>query len=217
MAEIFKRGDVWWLSYWVHGERVRKSLKTRSKHVANREKQAIEAELSKGYHRAAAEKNPAVGVFWAKYLDWANDHKRPRSIDTAETAWRYLVEFTKVKKVGDITPADIEAFKKSRRGRGNTPTTVNNFLRDIQAVINRGIKLGLYTGANPVVGVERYKVERREPEFHTEEDLNRLLEAATARGQALEWTVLLGAGQACGRWRSSIQSGSGLSSTTRSP
>lgn len=192
MAEIYTRGNIWWITYSVHGRRVRKSLKTTKKQVAKREKQAIEAELLSPHRRTDVPKNPSVDVFWEKYFEWAKDHKRPRSIDTGLTSWKHLIQFTGAKRVGDVRRADIEAFKKWRTAEGNTRQTVNNALRDLQAIFNRGIKEGYYTGKNPVEGVERYTIERRDPQFHSEEELNRLLDVAQENSKIVEWTILLG-------------------------
>jgi integrase len=48
----------------------------------------------------------------------------------------------------------------------------------------------VFTGENPCIGVERYKITRTMPEFHTEEELNALRRAAVNHG--IEWVVLLG-------------------------
>jgi integrase len=126
------------------------------------------------------------------YLDWANDHKRPRAIEESKRAFLEFMGFVQLERVGAVTRLDIERFKQWHLKKGTKKITVNNKLRDIQAVIGRGIRQGFYTGENPVVGIERYKVDRPTPEFHTVEELNRLLEVARSRSQELEWTVLLG-------------------------
>ena len=44
-----------------------------------------------------------------------------------------------------------------------------------------------------VLGVERYKIPWTQCDFHTEDDIQRLLALAAATSRQLEWTVLLGA------------------------
>lgn len=192
-VRLYQRGDIYWTEYFQHGERIRESLKTTDRDIAERERNAIEASLLDPHLRVKQSKNPDVSVFWEKYLAWAREHKRPRTIDTEIVSWEQLIEFTKAKRVGDIRKSHIEAFKKHRRKTGNSDQTVNNKLKDIQAMFNRGIKEGWFTGENPVIGVERYKIHKVLPTFHTEDELNRLLEAARRQGQSVEWTVLLGA------------------------
>ena len=56
---------------------------------------------------------------------------------------------------------------------------------------NRATAEGWYTGENPAKGVERYKLPKKQPTFHTEDDLCRLAEVAATRGRHVEWTVSL--------------------------
>lgn len=192
MANIYRRGDTWWIKYSQSGRVYRESFKTKSKPAARRELQAREVLLLEGHQLAPAKKNPTLDDFWDKYLDWATEHIRPRSIEAATNSWRHLTSYVKATKLGDITHSDIEAFKRAMRKAKKSPTSVNHYLIDIGAIFNRGIREGWYTGQNPVERIERYKVPRTKPEFHSEEDLNNLLEAAKERGRDIEWTVLLG-------------------------
>ena len=135
MASIFKRGKTWWVAYYANGKLVRRSLKTTNKRIAEREKQALEANLLDPHRMVPEEKNPLVEVFWDEYLrNYANGHKRPRAIERTESFWRQLLEFTNAKRLGDITRKDIEDFKTWRTSLGNSDQTVNNALREIKAV-----------------------------------------------------------------------------------
>lgn len=171
---------------------MRQSLRTKSKSVAKRELQAREAKLLEGHHIAPVKVNPDIEIFWRKYLEWAEQHKRPSSIEATRISWQHLLDHTGAGRLGDITTEDVESFKHARRKRGNSPVSINDYLRDINAVFNRAIKQGWFTGLNPAGDVERYRVPRTKPEFHSEDDMNELLKAAQERGQATEWTVLLG-------------------------
>ena len=114
-----------------------------------------------------------------------------------ERFWGYLMEHAQPKRLGDVTPQDLETYKTWRRSLGNSEQTVNNHLKDLQALYNRAAKMGFFTGTNPVAEVERYKVTRQLVTFHTEEQLLHLLEVVTNENPSiieknLEWTVLLG-------------------------
>ncbi len=192
MASVFKRGNTWWVAYYYNGRLRRQSLKTKNKRIAEREKQALEAEVIAPSRRAPEDKNPTVVAFWEEYLaGYARSHKRPRSVMRTEVAWRQLMEFTGAQRLGDITKSDIESFKAHRKKRGNADQTVNNALREIKAVYNRAIAMDLFTGVNPVNGVKFYPVPKTMPTFHTEDELGRLLAAAEMRSRMLKRVVLL--------------------------
>lgn len=193
MASLYKRGKTWYVKYSLRGKTIRKTLKTTDKDVANRElAKCLEIE-GESHRMVATPKNPACGEFIAKYKKWAASHRRERSTSTSLTSWRHLMEFSNPKRVGDIHPDDLERFKEHLLSDGNTKQTVNNKLKDVQAIISRGMRQGWYTGHNPVEGVERYPIARQKPQFHSKPDLAKLLKAAKERGQVAEWTVLLGA------------------------
>ena len=192
MASIFKRGGTWWISYYFNGKQHRESLKTTSKKLAEREKQAREAKLLEPHRRAPVDINPTVSDFWPRYEEWAIQHKQPRSHERTALSWRHLLEMASPQRLGDVTRETIESFKSYRLKQSVELQTVNNDVKDIQAIFGRAIKEGWYTGPNPALGVERFKIQRKMPEFHTEEELKKLLECATARNRNAEWVVLLG-------------------------
>lgn len=192
MASIFKRGGTWWISYYVHGKQYRESLKTTNKKIAEREKQAREAMLLEPHRHAPVDINPTIADFWIRYEEWAGHHKQPRSHERTALSWRHLMNMASPQRLGDISRATIEAFKRYRLTQGVKVQTINNDVKDLQAIYGRAIKEGWFTGANPALGVERFKVQRKMPEFHTEDELQRLLECARARNRNAEWVVLLG-------------------------
>jgi integrase len=207
MASIYRRGEIWWVAYYVGDELRRKSLKTSNKRIAEREKQALEAKLLEPHFEAVSPKNPRVEEFWAAYAEWAKDHKRQSSCTRTAIFWEQLMEYSEARRVGDISSNVIEGFKRARKALGNSEQTVNNGLRELKAVFNRGKKLGLYSGPNPVIGVSHYPMSQNMPDFHTREQLDRLLEVAKGHGHAVHWSVLLcslaglrKAEVACCRW-----------------
>lgn len=199
MAHLYKRGDTWWIKYYLHGEPVYRSLKTDNKRKAQRELQAIEAKLLEPHRMVKDEKNPPCDWFWVQYLEWAEGHIGQRTVERRKDFWNQLLKSTQARRLADVTSQSIERFKRERLAAGNSKSTINTALSSIKAIYNRAIKLGLYTGPNPVDGVETYTLTKILPHYHTEEELLHLLETAQAhdkeplnRGVHSEWVVLLG-------------------------
>ena len=194
MASIYKRGNTWWIAYYVEGKTapVRRSLKTTNKRIAEREKQAVEADLVANFRRAPQELNPTFDEFWPRYLQWANaGHLRPRTVERKTDFWNQFTASVKCQRLGEVTTRDVERFKQERRKAGNSAATINKALVDLQAIYTRARKLELYTGVNPFEAVDRYRETKKVPEYHSEEELLRLLEVARAGEEYLKWTVLL--------------------------
>ncbi len=192
MANIYKRGETWWVQFRQGGQLVRRSLKTTRRAVAVREKQAIEGRLAESGRVVKADKNPTVETIWRKYLnEYAEPHLRPKTIEIVTNHWRQFCEFLKPKRMADVSQADMEAFKAYQKAKGRADQSVNGALKDIQGVFTWAIRAGRFSGTNPVVGVPRFKLVRKMPEFHTEDELTRLLDVAKGKSRNLEWTVLL--------------------------
>lgn len=68
---------------------------------------------------------------------------------------------------------------------------MNNALKDFQAIFNRAIKEKWFTGVNPVLDVERFTLDETIPEYHSSEELERLLVIAERKDMQLYWAVLL--------------------------
>jgi len=192
MATVYKRGRNWWISYSVHGKRVSKSLKVSRKSDAFKHKALIEARLIE-QPAALAQRDTLVDLFWPKYLEWMQAHRRPNTITIKAHFWRRLIAFSGARRLGDVTCKTIEAFKAHMKDGGAADTSVNNALKDIQSTYNWAVRQGYFSGPNPCAGVERYELTRTIPKYHTAEERDRLIECAAAIDQQTEWVVLLGA------------------------
>ena len=60
MAAIYKRCNIWYLEYFVDGQRFKRSLKTKSKQIAEHEKVKFEIELERGNHGLAPKRINAI-------------------------------------------------------------------------------------------------------------------------------------------------------------
>ena len=73
--------------------------------------------------------------------------------------------------------------KRKRKGVGLNPVSINNGLKTLQSIWNHAIRLGLYTGENPVTGVERFRTPKRlDQSFLDKEKVDALLDAALRYG-----------------------------------
>ncbi|HIJ74115.1 MAG TPA: site-specific integrase [Candidatus Hydrogenedentes bacterium] len=191
MAGLYKRNGVYYISYYEAGKRHMKSLGTRNRKDATKFKEAIERRLAQKKWLPETIDTPCK-VFWDKYLEWAEAHKRPRTIETERLHWGHLREFCKRKSLKQYERRDFEEFKLHRRQLGNGPVAVNNALKHLQAIFNHAIKLGYFSGPNPVQGVERFKVEKRPPRFLNQEQIEKLLAAAEEYNENVFLGIALG-------------------------
>jgi len=185
-----KKNTYWYLGHW-NGREYRFSLRTTVQREAEFKKRQEDAKLSHPSYQVPRRINPTCDEFWDKYEEWMKKHREPATLAVQTIFWNQLLQFTKAKRLGDITQQNIESFKIYRRENGKTPTTINNALKDFQAMFNRAIKEKWFTGTNPVIDVERFVVDEAIPEYHSKEELERLLTVTEQKDIRLHWAVQL--------------------------
>ena len=95
MSHLYKRGEVYYVKYYEDGRAQYRSLKTKSKKRAEAIQREIDRRLDNGIIAVPEKrKDIDVGTFLDKYMQWANDHKRPNTVNTETIFWKQLVAAT---------------------------------------------------------------------------------------------------------------------------
>lgn len=193
MASLIKRGETYYVTWReADGSQRRKSLKTASQTEARKRLEAWIRKQGQENWRTA-KKNPTVEEFAATYHRWAEHHHKRKTRETEFQRWQAFIDWRRPKRLGDVTRQDIQRFKLHLLESGMAKATVNNYLRDIQAFFGHAIKtFELYTGENPVKGVERLKEEESPPAYLSLEQIDKLLEAAQSHSKEMLWFCMLG-------------------------
>ena len=196
MASLWqKRGGTWCVTYRDRGKQRVRSLRTKDRREALKLKRAIETSLDDNgsvvlevCDRPKQEtKNPTMDDFWESFMRWAHCNRAARTVEEYGNWFRQLREFTGAERLGDVTNKDIEDFKialtkqgkRTPKGVGLERTSINNALKTIATIWNQAIRLKLYTGENPTVGAERFKLPKNlDRDFLQKEQIDAMLKAA---------------------------------------
>ena len=118
----------------------------------------------------------AADVFFEEY---SVPHKRTWKMDRTHIAT--IKEFFGNKRIRDISPRDVEAFRRwiHKTGYGlkqpkRTLHTVNHYHATLKAIINWAKKKRMYSGDNPAWGVEMAKVEKAKVRYLSDDEEKRL-------------------------------------------
>jgi len=197
MASIHQRvkGGTWYVSYRQKGTLTHRSLATTSARKALELKREIELLVEE---RGVAEvviserprnevKNPTVDDFWESFSEWVLTHRSVSTLDEYTVWMNQFKEHTGLVRLGDVTRTDAESFKtkllrqgkNKPKGVGLSKVSVNNALKTLRSVWNHAKKLDLYSGENPFVGVESFKLPQRPGRKYLDGDqIDSLLRAA---------------------------------------
>jgi len=174
---VFKKGKSWYIDYYVQGRRKREKIgpsKTQAQVVLQKRK----VEIAEGKFL------DVQGHQKLKFEDmgklFLENYSRPnkRSWRRDEEIVGHLVDFFKGKYLHEITPLDIEKYKRKRREEVS-PATVNRELSGLRNMYNRAIDWGMAL-KNPVKGVKFFREDEGRLNFLEKEEIKRLYDACPA-------------------------------------
>ncbi len=199
MATLFKRRGIYYGSFYQDGKRKKRSLGTSRLVLAKRQLQALEQKLLERKIKPPEEDSDyPADLFWSEYRQWAEQNKRPRTLEIEEMFWRQFMDFAEPEMLGDVTVRRVEEFKEHQKGRGLKDQSINNALRTLGTIYNWAGKLRdktdhpYFTGRNPFTAVRRYKLPKNPPRFLSTQEIDEVLEAAQNHGQYILWVFALG-------------------------
>ncbi len=177
MASVYKRGDVWYLSYRAGGRRVRKSVGN-SKKLAILAQKEVEVRLAKKKLGWQEVRDPALCYFQEEYLRYLKANTRPTTYVRYRKALQHFTSFLQgygnpSPKLSQISFQLIEEYKQER-SRVVKPLTVNVELKVLKALYNFAMKCRC-ARENPVSKVSFYREVEKKPRFLKEKEIEDLL------------------------------------------
>ena len=177
MASIYKRGDVWYLSYRAGGKRVRKSIGN-SKKLAVLAQKEVEVRLAKKKLGWQDIRDPALCDFQEEYLRYLKANTRPTTYVRYRKALQHFTDFLQSygnpsPKLSQISFQLIEEYKQER-SKVVKPLTVNVELKVLKALYNFALKCKC-ARENPVSKVSFYREVEKKPRFLQEREIEDLL------------------------------------------
>ncbi len=178
MASIYKRENVWYLSYRVGGRRVRKSV-GKSKKLAVLAQKEVEVRLAKKKLGWEEIRDSTFCDFQEEYLQYLKANTRPTTYVRYRKALQHFTDFlqsygTPSPKLSQISFQLIEEYKQER-GKAVKPSTVNIELKVLRALYNFAIQCKC-ARENPVSKVDFFRGVEKKPRFLQKEEIKELLD-----------------------------------------
>jgi integrase len=137
----------------------------------------VRGEFDITHHKT--KKEPTMAEIWARYLPWAQEHKKSWRDDRYYYTKHLEPRFGN-KTLPSITTLDVERMKSelkkglSARSEPYAPATIKHQVVLLRRLFNLAVKWGLYDGKNPVHGVHMPHVDNQKTEYLSAEELARL-------------------------------------------
>ena len=174
MSTILKRGKIWYIDYQYKGKRIRRSLKTTSKKVAELAQKNFDVRIAKEELNIAGPRKISFEEFSTRFLNW---YKVQNAQKSYKDYWNLfnstLIPHFKDYYVGDINPEIIENYK-IQRAENVKPASVNKELTALKHFFNKAIQWG-YGSENPLLKVKKLRVSQKKFRFLTLEEIDLVL------------------------------------------
>ena len=139
MARILKRGTIWYMDVIYKGKRIRRSLKTSSRKVAELALKNFEIQAAKEELNIAGPKKITFSEFSTRFLSWyevQNSNKSSR--DYVNLFNSTLIPYFKDYLIKDISTEMVENYKVYR-AQSVKPPSVNKDLTALKHFFNKAI------------------------------------------------------------------------------
>jgi integrase len=141
LGRVFKRGSVWWVSYYHRGNEYRESSSSEREAQALRLLKKRLGEINAGKFIGPSEDR---WTFDDMVDDLKNDYRvnNRRSLSTAEYHVRHLRGFFGLDRAIDITPDRVKAYQVHRLDEGGSPATVNREVACLGHMLSLAVNSG---------------------------------------------------------------------------
>jgi integrase len=151
---VYKRGSQWWIDYYDRNrERVQESSQSSRRNDAEALLNLRKSEILRGVYKRPVK--ITFGEFGRRYMEHAKANKRSWLRD--EQMLKHLKQqFGTERQLTEVTPADIEGYKLSRKARVSG-STVNRELALLKRMFNLAITWDLFLDLNPFRKVKFFR------------------------------------------------------------
>ena len=170
---IYKKGDNYYIDYYVDGRRKREKVGT-SRTLAKKALEVRKGEIARKKYKLPQKRVSLLfEEFVPIYLDYVRGYKK--SFDRDQSTVRILTKKFHGKRLDAIHPFLVEGYKIERRKQVK-PATVNKELGCLRHMYNMAIKWD-YAEKNPVREVKFFKENNQRLRYLSSEETRALVEA----------------------------------------
>jgi integrase len=138
---IFKRGEIWYISFWVDGRQVQKSSGSTRRQDAVQLRDQLLGKKARGEVADVVAAKVTCGELLDDLLEYAQANIKP----TTAHVWKLVIEATIRPffghiRVAKLTTEKLKEFRKKRAAEGRSEATSNRELSVLRTALNRGRK-----------------------------------------------------------------------------
>lgn len=173
-----KGSNMWWISIYHDGKRVRQSTDTEDKKLAEKIHAKVKTLLVEGkWFDVDQGQSRTLGELIERYLKERSRHKSLQSHQRDEGIFKHMISFFGDCPLAEITSKRVNAYKNMRLSRVDGQT-VKKELSTLRNAFNIAFKEWEWVKENPVSRVSMPKDPPRRVRYLTDEEIDRLLDCS---------------------------------------
>lgn len=173
---MYKQGSIWWTSISYNGKRIRKSLETTDKKLAQAIEAKIRTEIVEGkYFTKQIGENKLFHAMMDKFMQEHAPKVSRNMRESYKASLKHLLPFLGNHKLSAITPKMISEYKSLRYNGGVKPATINRELAMLSKAFNLALKEWEWVENNPMSKVPKEKEDNERDRWLNEDEEKRLL------------------------------------------
>ena len=173
---MFKRDNTWWTCFRIDGKKIRRSLETSNKKLAEAIEGQIKADIVKGkFLDISVCSNRNFKELSEKYLAEWTVKKSLKSQERDKGIFKnYLNPFFENMLLADIHPKHVSRYKQQRKTKKASRDTINKELGLMKAAFNVAIREWEWVDSNPVSRVRMERAGEGRVRFLTQQEFSKL-------------------------------------------
>jgi integrase len=173
-VHLYLRGGTWWVQYTRDGRRLRESIKTDNRKIA--EGLRLDLEYRLRHNELAPTGNIPLEPVRQEYLAYQKARKSPKGYNVDRRYLDKFLERNPVARLSGITTALVSGYLTNRRTQdGIAPKTANRIREVLHTFCTYAVNQG-YLKENPVTRVARFPEPERVIVYLTKPQIEELLE-----------------------------------------
>jgi integrase len=187
---LYQRGKSWYYDFQYRSERYTGCIGAVSKTVAKEILAKKKAEAVAGRYELPSQKpSPRLEDFVKDYFAYYRANRRPRSVLRHETSWHAMQPVLGTKRLAEVTPFDLERYRRQRKQAGVSDVSINRELAFLRNLYTMAIAWGK-ASENPVKKVRFARENNGRTRFLTHEEEGRILACCVPSLKPLVVTAL---------------------------
>lgn len=171
---LYKRDEVWWISFSYKGSQFRRSTETQDKRLAEKIYAKVVTQIAEGkWFEIDEGRKRTFKELTDKYE--STEFRELKSRHTVQCYLNQLKDFFGPYALAEITPALVDDFKQMRKAKGVKPATINRQLNIFKRMLNLAKKRWIWIRDVPPIEMEP-KADRKRLRYLAFEDYHRLLD-----------------------------------------